>query len=68
MSKERFIEIETRLAYQEKTLHELSDVVFEQQKQLDRLEALAKGLLARIEEIATTMPAPASKDEKPPHY
>lgn len=68
MSEERLIEIETRLVYQERMLRELSDVVWEQQKRLDRLEELVKFLGARLDELAQTLSASATKNEKPPHY
>lgn len=68
MSEERLIEIETRLAYQDQMLHELSDVVYEQQKQLDRLDSLVKLLRAHLDELANTLRAPDAKDDKPPHY
>ncbi len=35
---EPIIELEMRLAYQEKTIDELNDAVYDQQKQIDRLE------------------------------
>ncbi len=69
MDEDRLIEMETKLAYQEKLIKELNDVVCEQQQFIDKLEIktekLAK-LFSQNSQMLSTIDAPAN--EKPPHY
>ncbi|MEW6500022.1 MAG: SlyX family protein [Thermodesulfobacteriota bacterium] len=46
--EERLIELETRLAFQEKTLEELNEVVTRQQEEIDRLGEEVGRLTARL--------------------
>lgn len=63
------IDLETRLAYQEQALNELSDALAGQQGQIGRLERLAERLEQRLVALAETLPAAgAADDERPPHY
>ncbi|MCF6247801.1 MAG: SlyX family protein [Desulfobacula sp.] len=69
MNEERFIEIETKLAHQEKTIKDLNDVICEQQNEIDSLDLICKKLTKLIKEHAqmvSGIDAPAN--EKPPHY
>lgn len=63
----QLIDIETKIAFQEDTLQELNQLVYQQQRQLDQLEAAFKSLASRIKELSETIPV-ADHDEKPPHY
>ncbi len=63
------IELETKIAFLEKHLSELSDVIYKQQKQIDQLNLN----LQQIEDkfLATSAENGSSisvHDEKPPHY
>ncbi|MDD3148586.1 MAG: SlyX family protein [Candidatus Riflebacteria bacterium] len=62
----RLIVIEKRLAYLEKFVEELNEVIVDQQKQLDRCHKE----LARLQPKATPSPIDENgqHDEKPPHY
>ncbi len=69
MDEDRLIDIETKLAYQEQTIKELSDVIYNQQREIDQLKTVYKNLAIEGQELkksilGTTPPA----DEKPPHY
>lgn len=67
--EETIIELETRFVYQEKTIQELSDVVFEQQKQLDLLQKNVGLLKAQLGELVDLIPQQTpGANEKPPHY
>lgn len=59
------IELETKIAYLENSLNELSDVVYQQQQTIDQLNKMVKAL----EDRAVTESAKLIEtNEKPPHY
>ncbi len=62
--EERITSLETRIAFQDKTIDELNDVVTAQQKQIDDL---FKRLRELIEQIGPT-PLDKNADTRPPHY
>jgi SlyX protein len=65
MSDERLVELETKLAFQDRAIARLEEAVREQQKQIDKLRALCERLKARSEASS----ADDSRDEPPPpHY
>jgi SlyX protein len=64
----RIEELETRLAFQEKSLQELGDSAYRQELQIERLEAAVRILTQRIADLAETMPESTPDDQKPPHY
>ena len=66
-SQEQLVELETRLAFQEDSIQQLSDQVYQQQQQIDRLEKLVKQLLDQTREIMAASPG-ETVDERPPHY
>lgn len=68
MNEARFIEIETRIAYQEDTLRELSDVLARQQQEIDRLRRLCDTLQSRMEAGADSARPASQVHEPPPHY
>ena len=61
------VELEIKVAHQEATLNELSDVVAEQQGQIDRLLNEVRRLRDRQDEQAEAIRTPA-EDAPPPHY
>ncbi len=68
MSEERFIDLESKLAHQDQMLHELNDVVTEQQGKIMQLEELCKALIQRIRSAGEDLPDSDPVDERPPHY
>lgn len=69
MNEERLVEIETRIAFQEQTIKEMSDVIYKQQQEIDRLYSTCAALEKqniKFEELSQGIDAPAN--EKPPHY
>lgn len=69
MNEERLMEIETRIAFQEHTIKELSDVIYKQQQQIDRLSAICAALEKRSREFAeSSLKISLPANEKPPHY
>ncbi len=69
MNEQHKIDLETKIAYQEHNLQELSDVIFRQQQQIDKLESIIQLLIKRFDEFSAAQPGnSAPADEKPPHY
>ncbi|MCP4673854.1 MAG: SlyX family protein [Desulfobacula sp.] len=69
MNEERLINIETKLAYMEKVIKDLNEVVCKQQKEIEKTNAICTKLLKmgkEYEQVISGINAPA--DEKPPHY
>ena len=66
--RDELIELQTQLAFQDKTIAELNEVLTNQQQQIDllRLEIkLLKGKLGGLEDRIEVGPP---QDERPPHY
>ena len=68
MGEHRITELEAKLAYQEVLLNEMSDVLYQQQQQLDLLGSRFSRLLERVHALESGSEAPDSGDEPPPHY
>ena len=69
MSDTRLTHVESTLAFQEKTISDLSDVMFRQQEEIDRLKAHVKEITDRMTQDEDDLAGgglPAN--EKPPHY
>lgn len=69
MSDTRLTHVESTLAFQEKTIGDLSDVIFRQQEEIDRLKAHVKEITDRMTQDEDDLAGgglPAN--EKPPHY
>jgi SlyX protein len=64
---ERVADLETRLAHFEAMADELSSVVAEQGRLIDRLTARLQAATERLEEMAASLPE-AADDRPPPHY
>lgn len=66
MDEKRLVDIETKLAFQEDTIKQLNDVVYEQQKQFDQLDKLCKHIIKQLREGDENELDVI--DQKPPHY
>lgn len=64
---ERITELETRVAFQEGTIQELSDVIAQQQHQIELLQGAHQKLYARLEEVSQGREE-TPVNEVPPHY
>jgi len=64
----RIVELETKVAYQDHTIHALSDVIARQHKQLDALEATMKRVLEHLQAITPSGIARPDEELPPPHY
>lgn len=64
----RFLDIETKLAYQEDLVASLNQIVSAQQRKLDELEAAYRKLVDRVVEQSEELAALRIEDAPPPHY
>ena len=68
MNEDRLVEIETKLAFQENTIKDLSDAIYSQQKQIENINKTLKLLVDQVDDSSVISPRGNLKDEKPPHY
>jgi len=66
--EQRITEVETRLAFQETTLHELNAALTDQQQQFGQLQELLKKLFEQLAEINSSNQLDAAHEPPPPHY
>jgi uncharacterized coiled-coil protein SlyX len=67
MHDEPLEQVQSKIAYLERAMLDLSDVVFRQQKEIQALEARLKSIRERLEGSAFE-DARSSAEERPPHY
>lgn len=65
--KDRIADLESRLAFQDDALQTLSDVVYEQERVIERLRLQMQALLKRLEDLQGQVGI-ADDDAPPPHY
>jgi SlyX protein len=63
---ERIDALESRLTYQDETIEQLNQTITAQWKQIDMLTRQLAGLTERLQEAEAN--APATTNERPPHY
>ncbi len=67
---ERFLDIETKLAYLEDMVDSLNQVIVEQRAELDQLRDICRAMIERIQVAEDERAGQGGKAplEKPPHY
>ncbi|MES2151771.1 MAG: SlyX family protein [Pseudomonadota bacterium] len=63
---DRFIDIEIKLAHQEDLVEALNQMVYQQNRRIDQLEAVVGQLAEHLRNSAQSGPSLGS--ERPPHY
>ena len=66
--KDRLIELESRVAFQDSTIEELNDVIVKQQFQMDKLEKNLEIIKAQLKNLAPSPIASEKEETPPPHY
>ncbi|MDX7986269.1 SlyX family protein [Xenorhabdus sp. 12] len=66
--EQRMEQVETKLAYQEATIEELSQEVRKQQIETDRLKEQLRLMAERLKTQQSSIIAPLSEETPPPHY
>lgn len=64
--EKRIVELEKKIAFQEKTIDDLNGEVIEQQKRIDALERIVKQLKQQVSSEGIVKPL--ADEEPPPHY
>ena len=65
-NEDRFIDIEIKVAHQEDLVESLNQLVYDQQKQIDRLEQRLAALAQYVRDNPQGNQGPVN--ERPPHY
>ncbi len=69
MFEKRLVVLETQLAFQERTIKDLSDELYEQQQEIQRLHSHCNALDKQVKSfLETSMGNSTIVNEKPPHY
>jgi uncharacterized coiled-coil protein SlyX len=68
MNEETIEQIQTKIAYLERTTTELSDVVFRQHQEIRALEMQLKNVAERLGGAQTDEAIRTPEQELPPHY
>ncbi len=68
MPENRLIEIESKLTLQEDLVQDLNQIIYTQQKRIDRLESLIEALIGRVSDLSDTLAEHGAVNERPPHY
>jgi SlyX protein len=61
-------ELEVRVAFQEKTLQDLNEVVTRQQREIDRLIRELETLKSQFRTLAPSLVVSQDEETPPPHY
>ena len=64
----RIDDLETRVAFQERTIEELNAMITAQWEKIDRLSRRYDRLKDEFDEIAASRPNPSASEPPPPHY
>ena len=67
MTENRIESVEIRLAYQDQMLHELNEVLTDQQARIMQLEKRVDSLLERVKSLSDGSSGDP-ENERPPHY
>lgn len=68
MADQNIASLESKLTFLERTVGELSQVVYDQQKTIERLESACGRLAEQLKNLTDKLPGDDLTDEKPPHY
>lgn len=69
MTDDRLVNIEIKLTQQEDAVEELNKVICEQQKRVEKLEAICAALINQVRGLSEIVgEGSAPQNETPPHY
>lgn len=64
----RLVDLETRLAFQEAALHELSDALADSRAETARANLLLTNVMAELRQLRGLLYADPASEPPPPHY
>ncbi len=67
-TEQQIIDLETRLAFQDDTIEQLSETIAKQQKQLEDLTRMVKIINKQIKSLPQELAGSAGDEPPPPHY
>ena len=68
MHNESLEELQSKIAYLEQAIAELSDVVFRQHKEIQVLEVQLNAVRERLDSARSVEATRTAEQERPPHY
>lgn len=68
METQRFVKLETAVAFQEERINKLEEVVSLQQLELHQLEERIESLRKQLIEVAPSLVSELADEPPPPHY
>ena len=68
MDDTRFLELETRIAYQDRTIAELDSIVIELRRQVDRFNMRMVQIEEQLRSAGASHIRPLDEESPPPHY
>ena len=69
MSENRIIDLETKIAYQDKAIEDLSNTVFQLDQKLEQVKLVCDGLKLKLSSLTQQAGVEVGEhNEKPPHY
>jgi uncharacterized coiled-coil protein SlyX len=68
LHSESLEQVQSKIAYLEQAVAELSDVVFRQHKEIGALEVQLQALRERLDSSRSDATARTAEQERPPHY
>lgn len=66
--EQRLADLESRQAFQDDAMQTLSDVVYEQERSIARLQLQMQALLKRLEDLQGQVGVAGDDEAPPPHY
>lgn len=66
--EQRLVDLETKIAFQENAISQLSDVIVDQQRQIDQLRKELEALHLQVLALAPSLIAGQGEETAPPHY
>lgn len=63
-----FIELETKIAFQEQMIEELNQALVHQQFAIDKLQVQLRNLAEKLQGVAGSQVASRAEEVPPPHY
>lgn len=68
MDENRFFELETRIAYQDRTIAELDSIVIDLRRQVDLLSSRFAQIEEQVRSAGASHIRPLDEESPPPHY